>query len=386
MSFVRWILIGLGVLAALAVALVLAFVVFAENVQPDEPGEFYAAPSPLPDGPPGTITRSEVVDGFHEGSTAYRVLYKSTGYDGKPTAVSGLVVVPEGEPPPEGRRVIAYTHGTVGVASRCGPSLVAGPQQPLFFEGGAALLAAGYVIAAPDYQGLGTRSPHPYLVGESEAMNTLDAVRAANNLPEAGGSKDFVVWGHSQGGHASLFTGQLAASYAPDLQLLGAAAGAPVPNLVDMFAVNIKTTPGKILIAMALNSWAQVYGAKLDQIVTRTARPFVAGVARNCLYNQKQILASVPSALVLGLTFLRVPPWEVQPWKTILERNTPGAEAARIGEPVLIVQGGADGIVAAGHHEEVRREALCERRARISSPPARGWAPRDWARGGTRGR
>ena len=90
-----------------------------------------------------------------------------------------------------------------------------------------------------------------------------------------------------------------------------------------MFAVNIKTTPGKILIAMALNSWAQVYSAKLDQIVTRTARPFVAGVARNCLYNQKQILASVPSALVLGLTFLRVPPWEIQPWKTILERNTP---------------------------------------------------------------
>ena len=115
----------------------------------------------------------------------------------------------------------------------------------------------------------------------------------------------------------------MAASYAPDLQLLGVAAGGPVPNLVDMFAVNIKTTPGKILIAMALNSWAQVYGAKLDQIVTRTARPFVAGVARNCLYNQRQILASVPSALVLGLTFLRVPPWEVQPWKTILEQNTP---------------------------------------------------------------
>ena len=162
MRLFRWILIGLGALAAVALTLVLVFVVFAEGVQPDEPGEFYAAPSPLPDGPPGTIIRSEAVDGFHEGSTAYRVLYKSTGYDGKPTAVSGLVVVPEGEPPPEGRRVIAYTHGTVGVASRCGPSLVAGPQQPLFFEGGAALLAAGYVIAAPDYQGLGTRGPHPY--------------------------------------------------------------------------------------------------------------------------------------------------------------------------------------------------------------------------------
>ena len=188
----------------------LAFVVFAESVHPDEPGDFYAAPSPLPDGPPGTIIRSEVIDGFHPGATAYRVLYTSTGYDGRPAAVSGLIVVPDGEPPARGRRVIAYTHGTVGVASRCGPSLVAGPQQPLFFEGGAALLDAGYVVAAPDYQGLGTRGPHPYLVGDSEAKNTLDAVRAARNLPEAEASRDFAVWGHSQGGHASLFTGQVA--------------------------------------------------------------------------------------------------------------------------------------------------------------------------------
>jgi pimeloyl-ACP methyl ester carboxylesterase len=350
-------------LAALAVALVLAFVVFAENVQPDEPGNFYAAPSPLPDGPPGTIIRREVIDGFHPGSTAYRVLYTSTGYDGRPTAVSGLIVVPDDEPPAQGRRVVAYTHGTVGVASRCGPSLVAGPQQPLFFEGGAALLDAGYVVAAPDYQGLGTRGPHPYLVGESEAKNTLDAVRAARNLPEADASRDYAVWGHSQGGHAALFTGQEAAGYAPELRMHGVAAGGPVPNLVDLFAVNIKTNPGKILIAMALRSWAQVYGADLGQIVTRAARPSVAAIARNCLYNQKQILASVPNALVLGLTFLRVPPWEVEPWKSILDENTPGA--ARIGAPVLIVQGEADGIVAPDVTRRLADE-LCANGERMS--------------------
>jgi hypothetical protein len=41
---------------------------------------------------------------------AYRVRYTSTGYDGKPTAVSGIIVVPDGPPPAGGRRVIAYTH------------------------------------------------------------------------------------------------------------------------------------------------------------------------------------------------------------------------------------------------------------------------------------
>ena len=51
---------------------------------------------------------------------------------------------------------------------------------------------AGYVLAATDYQGLGTPGPHPYLVGAAEAMNALDSVRAARNLTEAGASSDFV--------------------------------------------------------------------------------------------------------------------------------------------------------------------------------------------------
>src|SRR5207249_4137172 len=87
----------LGAVMALAVALGgMAVSVVVHRAQPADPGAFYVAPSPLPDGPPGTIIRDEVIAGFHGGATAYRVLYKSTGYDGKPTAVSGMIVVPDG--------------------------------------------------------------------------------------------------------------------------------------------------------------------------------------------------------------------------------------------------------------------------------------------------
>ena len=335
--------IGLG---ALAVATVAGWLVFVESSRPDAPGEFYSAPTPLPEGPLGTIIRSEIIDGFYPGATAYRVLYRSTGYDGEPAAVSGVILVPEDTPPADGRKVVAYTHGTVGVASNCAPSLVTNQErQPVLFEGGGELLSAGYVVAASDYQGLGTPGPHPYLVGDSEGMNELDIVRAARNLSEAQAGTEFVVWGHSQGGHASLFTGQLAAGYAPELQLLGVAAGAPVPNLADLFAVNIETTVGRVLISMALQSWARVYDdASLDQIVTPAARPLVGRIAKNCLYDQRQILASVPAALALDLTFLHTPPWEAEPWKTIAEENNPGA--TRTNAPILIVQGDADPIVA----------------------------------------
>ena len=334
-----------GTAAGLLLALGgMAVSVAIDRAQPGRPGPFYARPSSLPAGPPGTLIRSEVIDGFHRGATTYRVLYTSTGFDGRPTAVSGLVLVPDRPPPAGGRPVIAYAHGTVGVASNCAPSLAPASQQPLFLEGGDALLAAGYVIAAPDYQGLGTQGPHPYLVGASEAMNTLDSVRAARRLPAAHASRDFVVWGHSQGGHASVFTGQLASSYAPELRLRGVAAGAPVPNLVALFKLNIETTVGKVLIAMALDSWQRVYhDADLAQIVTPAARPAVARIARHCLYGKRQLFASLPSALILGLTFLHAPVWETEPWSTIAGRNTPGA--TRIEAPALIVQGEADTIV-----------------------------------------
>ena len=185
------------VLLAAAIA---GWLIFVESSRPDEPGEFYSAPAPLPDGPPGTIIRSEVVDDFVAGATTYRVLYTSTGYDGEPTAVSGLILVPDDTPPDGGRKVVAYTHGTTGVASRCAPSLVTNPeQQPVLVEGGPELLAAGYVVAATDYQGLGTPGPHPYLVGDSEAMNALDSVRAARNLDEADASDDFAGLGSLPG-------------------------------------------------------------------------------------------------------------------------------------------------------------------------------------------
>jgi pimeloyl-ACP methyl ester carboxylesterase len=170
-------------------------------------------------------------------------------------------------------------------------------------------------------------------------------VRAAHHLTAAHAGADFAIWGHSQGGQAALFTAQLATGYAPELHLVGVAAGGPVPSLVDLFQVNVKTLVGKILIAMAVQSWAKVYhDARLDQVITPAARPLVAKIAGNCLYGTGQLLGSLPSGLLLGFTFVSTPPWTVQPWQTILEQNNPGGTPIAV--PVLMVQGDADTIVA----------------------------------------
>lgn len=242
--------------------------------------------------------------------------------------------------------MLVYTHGTVGVASRCAPSLQPAASHPMFAEGADLFLERGYVVVATDYEGLGTTGPHPYLVGEVEAMNALDSARAARNLDGVDAGREFAVWGHSQGGHASLFTGEYAAPYAPELDLVAVAAGGPAPDPIELFKVNVETTVGKVLIAMALDSWAEVYdAASLDQIVAPAARPIVTDIARNCLYGQAQLLASVPGALALQLRFLSAPPWETEPWRTIAADNTPGQQP--IGAPMLVVQSEVDTIITA---------------------------------------
>ena len=50
----------------------------------------------------------------------------------------------------------------------------------------------------------------------------LDSVRAARALPRTGASNRFAVWGHSQGGQAALYTGEIDKSYAPELIALRA--------------------------------------------------------------------------------------------------------------------------------------------------------------------
>jgi Secretory lipase len=66
----------------------------------------------------------------------------------------------------------------------------------------------------------------------------LDAVRAARLFEPAEAGARFAVFGASQGGQAALFTGQRAASYAPELTLVGVAAAAPAADLANLFDEN----------------------------------------------------------------------------------------------------------------------------------------------------
>jgi acetyl esterase/lipase len=310
--------------------------------EPEQPSAFYTPPEELPAGPRGTIIRTEELEkDVPEGARGWRVLYLSTGPDGQPLAVSGRIYAPAAPAQPGTRKVVAWAHGTTGIVDACAPSIEAPSSDiPSLAE----LLAAGHVVTATDYPGLGTPGTHPYLVGTSEGRAVLDSVRAAELLPETGAGSDFVVWGHSQGGHATLFSGLLQPTYAPELRLAGLATAAPATELGELFKRDIGETTGKVLISMAVVAWDDVYpGTSLDQVLEPVAIPLAKAIAGRCILTNNQALLDAPDVAELSLGFDKVDPTTVEPWTSIFAENTPAAGPFAV--PVFVAQGTADNVV-----------------------------------------
>ncbi|HEY5840439.1 MAG TPA: lipase family protein [Mycobacterium sp.] len=165
-------------------------------------------------------------------SLAARVEYTSTsGITDGHTPVSGTVFVPKGKPPQGGWPILAYGHGTTGVAPDCGPSL----SQTLLGSSLIiqALVNEGYLVTMPDYQGLGMEGTyHPYLDSTTAGYNMIDAVRAARKLVPAASNK-WVALGLSQGGQAAWAANELNANYGSDLDLRGSVSLSPPTDLTD---------------------------------------------------------------------------------------------------------------------------------------------------------
>ncbi|WP_232631047.1 alpha/beta fold hydrolase [Methylobacterium sp. Leaf118] len=257
---------------------------------------------------------------------------------------------------------MAWAHPTTGVVDKCAPSLARVLYRSI--QGLQEMLARGYIVAATDYPGLGTPGVHPYLVGLSEGRAVLDSVRAARQLAGPGGATNaFAVWGHSQGGHAALFTGLLAHSYAPDLALVGVAAAAPATELATLMMADLDTSGGKNLTAMTLWSWSQVFGAPMAKVVVPSALPVIEELANDCIETIFDVLERRGPSKALDRDFLSVNDLaDREPWRSLLARNTPGPLPPRI--PVFLAQGATDTLVLPRVTQDYRAR-LCRAGSRV---------------------
>lgn len=289
---------------------------------------------------PGSLVSADAVSA-PAGMQAWRINYWTSDAAGRPLSVTGMVVAPIGPAAARPRDVVAYTHGTWGVVQACAPSL-----SPSFWDltpGLPALTAAGNVIVAPDYPGLGSASPHPYLLGEPTARSVLDAIRAAGQIRGASAGRRFAVWGESQGAHAALWTGQRARAYAPELTLVGIAAAAPPTDLAANFRLASDPSAKAFLTGFTAFAWSNYYGIPLT--IGGPATPgIIQRMAQNCIAG-----AGKPKLMeLIGIMALRhgLQNFDIsaqQPWSGIAAANTP---SPYFPVPLLFAQAQADPLVA----------------------------------------
>jgi pimeloyl-ACP methyl ester carboxylesterase len=291
---------------------------------------------------PGTVFQmSAFEDGLPAEYKGYRIVYRSTGFKDEPIAVTGAVFFPAASEAGASRPIVAWAHGTTGVVTPCAPTLKPGLVQTI--QGIELFASKGYVVVAPDYPGLGSSGDHPYLIGESAAHAVLDSVRAARSIAEARAGDRFIVWGHSQGGHAALFTGMQAHAYAPELKLTGVAAAAPVSRPFDVLSMDTAPFSGRLLSALLYSAWSRLFGFPLSKYVHENKVATFAALGANCLQSAEDLAKIEADETALEMDFFKSDPLKDPFIVGIMAENTAGALPK--GMPVFLAQGTNDDTV-----------------------------------------
>jgi hypothetical protein len=190
---------------------------------------FYSSPIPIHD-VPGTLLRYQSLGSAVAGTHAYRILYVSAASDGDPRASGGVVVLPDATPPAAGRPTVAWAHPVIG--DNTAPSRSSEPlstMDPWLTSA----VTHGWIVVATDFTAVGTHQQETF-IGRAEVNDIAYSVLAVRHLPHADPGAAWVAFGESSGGHGALWSGSLALTLTPRMQLLGVAAVAPVAELVPV--------------------------------------------------------------------------------------------------------------------------------------------------------
>ncbi|MEB5929081.1 alpha/beta hydrolase [Acinetobacter schindleri] len=288
--------------------------------------------------------------------------YKMLGINNNETQATALVFTPKGTPPAKGWPIVAWAHGTTGVADQCAPSR--NELNPDIKDMIARFLQAGYMVVAPDYEGLGEPSGtelHPFLNLKSEAYSITDAVVAAKDYLGSEASNQWMAVGHSQGGQAALGAAQYAAR-ASQMTYKGTVALAPASNFSLILAggeaqagqetnlnKKIETlasldTFTALIVAGLRNpnpnlQYSQVFQNPTDDIAKNAESDCYEvlggkfGNEMGIYLNDKKTLEGYPRTQANFMTIPVV--------KTFLEKDSQPLQV-KVTTPVIIYQGGAD--------------------------------------------
>lgn len=245
-------IVGIGG-AALAAPLLAACSTKAE----EKTAEGTATPTSRPgvpppvSGEPGTVLSKEKIDTSINGAEAWKIRYTSRDANDAPTESSGLIIAPKGGG--QDRPILIWCHGTTGIGDAACPSAQPDPARELItyftpqstqqidygVPGLQGFIDDGWVVAATDYQGLGTPGMHQYLLNRTNARDAVNSAHAARSM-DLGTSTTLGCAGWSQGGGTAAAVAELDPSDYRDLKLIGTV---PMSPGVSKIAINSNLGP-----------------------------------------------------------------------------------------------------------------------------------------------
>lgn len=305
------------------------------------------------------------------GVVTHRFRY-TTQDRGRPVEATGMLSFPyDSKPFTDPLPVLVYQHGTSGFSDPCAPS-----NEAFWLQDGAlgpAVASLGYIVISPDYIGMnGFGDPstvrHGYLVGEQTAIGAWDAVRGGLKLLDSlnvhpVASNDVVLWGVSQGAHASLFTELWGPWYAPEFNVRAVVALVPP---TDLFALlkkaleSINDSTGLLAVSViTMKLWYEPEQG-LDLVFTNEEPYFIARDAPSYLFPTEECKISIGqdvdiNALTLNQLFTQTAidaasddNWQaIAPWDCFYRENalsTTSVQPSRF-TPTLMVYGEIDDLV-----------------------------------------
>ncbi|KAF0845461.1 lipase family protein [Nocardia caishijiensis] len=205
---------------------------------------FYVPRDGFDQAPPGTLLRWRPVELAAFGliplrARAWQLLYRSNDLNGVPEAAVTTVIAPA-DGVADGAPLVSFQCAIDAIAPRAFPSYslrrgsraigtCAHVELLLFADA----LSRGWAVSVPDHEGMLGAWGAPREPG----YRALDGVRATLAFEPGGLAPDAQVglWGYSGGGLASAWAAEMAPTYAPELDIVGAVLGSPVGDLVSTF-------------------------------------------------------------------------------------------------------------------------------------------------------
>jgi len=330
---------------------------------------FYVWSGSLSTVPPGTVLRSRTVSIPYLSSVpvaATQLLYRTTDELGQPAVTVTTVLQPIGVPP---TKLVSWQMFYDALGAQCEPSYE--------MQGGGGIgdaqeeeqlmtpyLDAGDTVTVPDYEGENLA----WLAGQQSGYQTLDGIRATEQwLHMAPATTPVALIGYSGGSVATQWAAETAPAYAPELHIVGSAAGGvpvdPAHNLTYLDGGNdpSSTSWAGVIPAVLVGTAERGFGIDLAPYLSAYGQEVVNQVSDECI---NSFAGDYPGLTIAQLLkpqyqdFLNVPIFA-----SVINELTMGSDGTPTSPMFLAVgnaDGTGDGVMVAGDVEGLAR-LYCER-------------------------